>query len=254
MASTRDNMPARKLRFAVDCDTTDQVLDFLALAKRHDLAPHMGNANNGFDFASELAARPAVPAAADRLSSSKNGPQKYPPNLMVRIGERPAEGSVQPRVLKLFDVLKAEFTDQPFRKGSIKSRLRDKKLFELSTGTGLVTRLIETDGLVIVSGRKSNVRVKSKQSKKANGARYSVSKPKRYPATMMVKVGEEPAPGTVSPTAIKVLKSIQKQYGDKPFRKGDAKQGVLRRLKLNSTTSYITQLMDVGALKPAAAA
>jgi hypothetical protein len=84
---------------------------------------------------------------------------------------------------------------------------------------------------------------KGKRSTKGN------ARPKRYKASMQIRLGPEPTDGP--PKLIVVHRALRKEYGDEPFRKGDAKQVLRRRNVGGSSTSYMTKLLDRGSIVPA---
>jgi hypothetical protein len=72
-------------------------------------------------------------------------------------------------------------------------------------------------------------------------------KPKRYKANMTVKLGPEPETG---PKLIKLHRALRTQYGDAPFRKGDAKSAVAHKVK-GYSGSLMTKMLDAGYMIPA---
>lgn len=146
--------PARRLRLAVDCDTMEQLLTLLTVTKSLGLRPHLGAAN-GVD---EEAA-PAIRKYARQKKPKANGDarpevrtkhsKRYSMSMLVRMSDQePAlqERVIAPADVKVWQVLKAEFGDQPFRKGDAKQVL--VKRLKLSSPTNYVSHLMRGGGLI----------------------------------------------------------------------------------------------------------
>lgn len=71
-------------------------------------------------------------------------------------------------------------------------------------------------------------------------------KPKRYKASMQVKLGPEPAG---PPQLIRLHRALRKTYGDETFRKGDVKGAMKSRF--NGTPGLMTKMLDGGNVLPA---
>lgn len=73
--------------------------------------------------------------------------------------------------------------------------------------------------------------------------RGAPSKPKRYKASMQVKMGPEPVEGP--PKLIQLHRALRKKFGEEPFRKGDAKRAVSSQVK-GYSGGMMTRLLDKG--------
>ena len=69
-------------------------------------------------------------------------------------------------------------------------------------------------------------------------------RPKRFPASTMVRVGERPEG---PPKLIAVHKALRAWKGSEAFRKGDARQYLLKKLD-GYSSSNLTALMETGGL------
>lgn len=154
-------VPDQRLRFAVECDSIEQVLALLGLTKALGLNPHMGVANdldhealrkmNGAaakrKYRKKLKAKNGVDTAGRPLGgkSGQVKPKRYSRFMLVRVAETPPPG-LSARALEILAALRAEYGNDPFPKGRAKAVLR--KRLKMNSPTGNVTMLVDNGGLV----------------------------------------------------------------------------------------------------------
>lgn len=277
--------PARRIRLVVDCESSEQFLDLLAFTKSLGLSPQVGQAN-GVDHTNlEPRERDIEPLHSDddavatrrahwreqkRRERSAGRPAyyrtpRYPSSSLIKVTNKDVSGRVPPKALAVLQALKNEYGTRAFVKGDTKERVLAP--LGVRHSTGLITKLLDAGALRIVDANPTpqsvalllprgitpgSARAKDRERRIAKGSFRP--KPKRYPPHLMVRVsGKEPE--GVRPRARDVLKAIKDEFGDKPFKKGDVKAAVLKKLpRMGSATGYVTILMDSGALEPAPSA
>lgn len=72
------------------------------------------------------------------------------------------------------------------------------------------------------------------------------SRPKRYPASMRVKLSRAPKEGP--PKLAELHDAIRKEFGSEPFRKGDVKKRVAKAMNGSYSGELLTRLMDQRSL------
>lgn len=130
------------LTFVVKVKELDQLETLLLAAKAVGLTPEFGVAPDE---------RPrSRKATATRKRSIKRGkPKRYPAKMTVKLGKRPETGP--PMLGRVHDALGKEFGDKPFVKRLAKAALR-KRLPSAASGTGYITKLLDSGGLVAAQG------------------------------------------------------------------------------------------------------
>ena len=153
---TRLEARARRLRFAVDCDTTEQVLDLLALTKALGLSPKLG-ATGAEDEPARLNGharrkytRKAKEEASQREKPGK--PKRYPQTLLVRVADTLPAG-VPPKVAEVFKALRTEFGTDAFQKRIAKGVVIRRT--KIKSPTSHITKLMDVGGLVPAEAKPS---------------------------------------------------------------------------------------------------